>query len=126
MTRLHFPSCKLTEIKQQAVGKCSFTTSRNHFSNFLPNFSHHLFPLHKLPPTLKILHFISTPAPSKPSISSPFLFSVPFFSLPSFQLSMEDTTSILPRLKKQNPNAYGIGALAKSSLTGVSGVCLSR
>ncbi|XP_052435121.1 uncharacterized protein fam131bb isoform X4 [Carassius gibelio] len=36
------------------------------------------------------------------------------------QLSMEDTTSILPRLKKQNSNAYGIGALAKSSLTGVS------
>lgn len=68
------------------------------------------------------------PAPPKPSISSPFLFSVPFFSLeclPSFQLSMEDTTSILPRLKKRNSNAYGIGALAKSSLTGVSGVCLS-
>lgn len=38
---------------------------------------------------------------------------------------MEDTTSILPRLKKRNSNAYGIGALAKSSLTGVSGVCLS-
>ncbi|XP_026084784.1 auxin response factor 19-like isoform X3 [Carassius auratus] len=36
------------------------------------------------------------------------------------QLSMEDTTSILPRLKKRNSNAYGIGALAKSSLTGVS------
>ncbi|XP_062321839.1 uncharacterized protein fam131bb isoform X1 [Osmerus eperlanus] len=35
------------------------------------------------------------------------------------QLSMEDTTSILPRLKR-NSNAYGIGALAKSSLTGVS------
>ncbi|KAK0144729.1 Protein FAM131B [Merluccius polli] len=32
---------------------------------------------------------------------------------------MEDTTSILPRLKR-NSNAYGIGALAKSSLTGVS------
>ncbi|XP_059423431.1 uncharacterized protein fam131bb isoform X4 [Carassius carassius] len=41
------------------------------------------------------------------------------------QLSMEDTTSILPRLKKQNSNAYGIGALAKSSLTGVSGVSRS-
>uniref|UniRef100_A0A672PJ98 Family with sequence similarity 131 member B n=1 Tax=Sinocyclocheilus grahami TaxID=75366 RepID=A0A672PJ98_SINGR len=40
-------------------------------------------------------------------------------------LSMEDTTSILPRLKKQNSNAYGIGALAKSSLTGVSGVSRS-
>ncbi|KAM9419745.1 uncharacterized protein ACWYII_022706 isoform 6-T6 [Salvelinus alpinus] len=35
------------------------------------------------------------------------------------QLSMEDTSSILPRLKR-NSNAYGIGALAKSSLTGVS------
>ncbi|XP_078789638.1 uncharacterized protein fam131bb isoform X4 [Oryzias latipes] len=35
------------------------------------------------------------------------------------QLSMEDTTSILPRLKR-NSNAYGIGALAKSSLSGVS------
>ncbi|KAM9782521.1 uncharacterized protein fam131bb [Neosynchiropus ocellatus] len=34
---------------------------------------------------------------------------------------MEDTTSILPRLKR-NSNAYGIGALAKSSLSGVSGV----
>ncbi|KAI2655504.1 Protein FAM131B [Labeo rohita] len=33
---------------------------------------------------------------------------------------MEDTTSILPRLKKRNSNAYGIGALAKSSLTGVT------
>ncbi|XP_048010027.1 probable serine/threonine-protein kinase MARK-C isoform X3 [Megalobrama amblycephala] len=68
------------------------------------------------------------PAPPKSSISSPFLFSVPFFSLeclPSFQLSMEDTTSILPRLKKRNSNAYGIGALAKSSLTGVSGVSRS-
>ncbi|XP_030645342.1 protein FAM131B [Chanos chanos] len=37
---------------------------------------------------------------------------------------MEDTTSILPRLKR-NSNAYGIGALAKSSLTGVSGVTRS-
>ncbi|KAM3872879.1 protein FAM131B-like [Diretmus argenteus] len=37
---------------------------------------------------------------------------------------MEDTTSILPRLKR-NSNAYGIGALAKSSLTGVSGVSRS-
>ncbi|CAF97853.1 unnamed protein product [Tetraodon nigroviridis] len=34
---------------------------------------------------------------------------------------MEDTTSILPRLKR-NSNPYGIGALAKSSLSGVSGV----
>ncbi|KAL3043539.1 uncharacterized protein LOC117545358 isoform X3 [Gymnodraco acuticeps] len=38
------------------------------------------------------------------------------------QLSMEDTTSILPRPKRKPPQAYGIGALAKSSLTGVSGV----
>ncbi|XP_052435119.1 uncharacterized protein fam131bb isoform X2 [Carassius gibelio] len=42
------------------------------------------------------------------------------FSWDGINLSMEDTTSILPRLKKQNSNAYGIGALAKSSLTGVS------
>ncbi|KAK5854775.1 hypothetical protein PBY51_004940 [Eleginops maclovinus] len=41
------------------------------------------------------------------------------------QLSMEDTTSILPRLKRKPPQAYGIGALAKSSLTGVSGVSRS-
>ncbi|KAM6903780.1 protein FAM131B-like [Lycodopsis pacificus] len=38
---------------------------------------------------------------------------------------MEDTTSILPRLKRKPPQAYGIGALAKSSLTGVSGVSRS-
>ncbi|XP_029307967.1 LOW QUALITY PROTEIN: uncharacterized protein fam131bb [Cottoperca gobio] len=37
------------------------------------------------------------------------------------QLSMEDTTSILPR-HKRNSNAYGIGALANASLSGVSGV----
>ncbi|XP_015232359.1 PREDICTED: protein FAM131B-like isoform X6 [Cyprinodon variegatus] len=36
------------------------------------------------------------------------------------QLSMEDTTSILPRLKRKSANSYGIGALAKSSLTGVT------
>ncbi|XP_052003556.1 uncharacterized protein LOC127658352 isoform X2 [Xyrauchen texanus] len=42
------------------------------------------------------------------------------FSWDEVNLSMEDTTSILPRLKKRNSNAYGIGALAKSSLTGVS------
>ncbi|KAG8004923.1 hypothetical protein GBF38_010762, partial [Nibea albiflora] len=36
------------------------------------------------------------------------------------ELSMEDTTSILPRLKRKSANSYGIGALAKSSLTGVS------
>ncbi|KAG7256710.1 hypothetical protein CRUP_009543 [Coryphaenoides rupestris] len=35
-------------------------------------------------------------------------------------LSMEDTTSILPRLKGNSANSYGIGALAKSSLSGVS------
>uniref|UniRef100_A0A3B5MLZ0 Family with sequence similarity 131 member Ba n=1 Tax=Xiphophorus couchianus TaxID=32473 RepID=A0A3B5MLZ0_9TELE len=38
---------------------------------------------------------------------------------------MEDTTSILPRLKRKSADAYGIGALAKSSLTGVSGVTRS-
>ncbi|XP_016413962.1 protein FAM131B-like isoform X2 [Sinocyclocheilus rhinocerous] len=42
------------------------------------------------------------------------------FSWDGINLSMEDTTSILPQLKKRNSNAYGIGALAKSSLTGVS------
>ncbi|XP_028831014.1 uncharacterized protein fam131bb isoform X2 [Denticeps clupeoides] len=47
------------------------------------------------------------------------------FSWDGINLSMEDTTSILPRLKKRNSNAYGIGALAKSSLTGVSGVTRS-
>uniref|UniRef100_A0A3Q2WVP9 Uncharacterized protein n=3 Tax=Haplochromini TaxID=319058 RepID=A0A3Q2WVP9_HAPBU len=41
------------------------------------------------------------------------------FSWEGINLSMEDTTSILPRLKR-NSNAYGIGALAKSSLSGVS------
>ncbi|KAM6899958.1 uncharacterized protein FYW49_018068 [Xenentodon cancila] len=41
------------------------------------------------------------------------------------QLSMEDTTSILPRLKRKSANTYGIGALAKSSLSGVSGVTRS-
>ncbi|XP_041665273.1 uncharacterized protein LOC121524122 isoform X1 [Cheilinus undulatus] len=41
------------------------------------------------------------------------------------QLSMEDTTSILPRLKRKSANSYGIGALAKSSLSGVSGVTRS-
>uniref|UniRef100_A0A4W6FR50 Family with sequence similarity 131 member B n=1 Tax=Lates calcarifer TaxID=8187 RepID=A0A4W6FR50_LATCA len=41
------------------------------------------------------------------------------------QLSMEDTTSILPRLKRKSTNTYGIGALAKSSLSGVSGVTRS-
>ncbi|XP_026156843.2 uncharacterized protein LOC113126859 [Mastacembelus armatus] len=38
---------------------------------------------------------------------------------------MEDTTSILPRLKRKSTNTYGIGALAKSSLSGVSGVTRS-
>ncbi|XP_048085968.1 uncharacterized protein fam131ba isoform X2 [Alosa alosa] len=41
------------------------------------------------------------------------------FSWEGINLSMEDTTSILPRLKRQS-NQYGIGALAKSSLTGVT------
>ncbi|KAM6967714.1 uncharacterized protein fam131bb isoform 2-T2 [Aplochiton taeniatus] len=47
------------------------------------------------------------------------------FSWEGINLSMEDTTSILPRLKKKNSNAYGIGALANASLTGVSGVSRS-
>ncbi|XP_077445984.1 uncharacterized protein LOC144066660 isoform X3 [Stigmatopora argus] len=47
------------------------------------------------------------------------------FSWEAINLSMEDTTSILPRLKRQSANSYGIGALAKSSLTGVSGVSRS-
>ncbi|KAM6958920.1 uncharacterized protein fam131ba isoform 3-T3 [Aplochiton taeniatus] len=42
------------------------------------------------------------------------------FSWEGINLSMEDTTSILPRLKRNNSNTFGIGALAKSSLTGVS------
>ncbi|XP_063290184.1 protein FAM131B isoform X1 [Pelobates fuscus] len=41
------------------------------------------------------------------------------FSWDGINLSMEDTTSILPRLKRHS-NAYGIGALAKSSVKGVS------
>ncbi|XP_041426684.1 protein FAM131B isoform X3 [Xenopus laevis] len=41
------------------------------------------------------------------------------FSWDGFNFSMEDTTSILPRLKRHS-NAYGIGALAKSSVKGVS------
>lgn len=56
-----------------------------------------------------------------PSLS-PFLpetLNSPLPLLPPslFQLSMEDTTSILPKLKR-NSNAYGIGALAKSSFSG--------
>ncbi|KAM6469240.1 protein FAM131B isoform 2-T2 [Liasis olivaceus] len=43
---------------------------------------------------------------------------------PSTELSMEDTTSILPKLKR-NSNAYGIGALAKSSLSGALGISRS-
>ncbi|XP_054350354.1 protein FAM131B isoform X3 [Pongo pygmaeus] len=41
------------------------------------------------------------------------------FSWDGINLSMEDTTSILPKLKR-NSNAYGIGALAKSSFSGIS------
>ncbi|XP_015283607.1 PREDICTED: protein FAM131B [Gekko japonicus] len=41
------------------------------------------------------------------------------FSWDGINLSMEDTTSILPKLKR-NSNAYGIGALAKSSFSGMS------
>uniref|UniRef100_A0A665TX79 Uncharacterized LOC115051298 n=1 Tax=Echeneis naucrates TaxID=173247 RepID=A0A665TX79_ECHNA len=46
-------------------------------------------------------------------------------SMSELYLSMEDTTSILPRLKRKSTNTYGIGALAKSSLSGVSGVTRS-
>ncbi|KAF3707044.1 Protein FAM131B [Channa argus] len=42
------------------------------------------------------------------------------FSWEGINLSMEDTTSILPRLKRTPTNTYGIGALAKSSLSGVT------
>ncbi|KAM8884569.1 uncharacterized protein ACB058_000682 isoform 3-T3 [Synchiropus picturatus] len=42
------------------------------------------------------------------------------FSWEGINLSMEDTTSILPRLKRKPNNSYGIGALAKSSLSGVT------
>ncbi|XP_039878947.1 uncharacterized protein LOC120728206 isoform X2 [Simochromis diagramma] len=42
------------------------------------------------------------------------------FSWEGINLSMEDTTSILPRLKRKPTNTYGIGALAKSSLSGVT------
>ncbi|XP_071356248.1 uncharacterized protein [Trachinotus anak] len=42
------------------------------------------------------------------------------FSWEGINLSMEDTTSILPRLKRKSTNTYGIGALAKSSLSGVT------
>ncbi|XP_031431693.1 uncharacterized protein fam131bb isoform X2 [Clupea harengus] len=47
------------------------------------------------------------------------------FSWEGINLSMEDTTSILPRLNKRHSNAFGIGALAKSSLTGVTGTTRS-
>uniref|UniRef100_A0A672Y8I2 Family with sequence similarity 131 member Ba n=1 Tax=Sphaeramia orbicularis TaxID=375764 RepID=A0A672Y8I2_9TELE len=62
--------------------------------------------------------------------SCPFSLSLTVDSVPveltlSTHLSMEDTTSILPRLKRKSTNTYGIGALAKSSLSGVSGVTRS-
>ncbi|XP_068567557.1 protein FAM131B-like isoform X7 [Cebidichthys violaceus] len=47
------------------------------------------------------------------------------FSWEGINSSMEDTSSILPRLKRKPAQTYGIGALAKSSLTGVSGVSRS-
>ncbi|XP_053156560.1 protein FAM131B isoform X2 [Hemicordylus capensis] len=46
------------------------------------------------------------------------------FSWDGINLSMEDTTSILPKLKR-NSNAYGIGALAKSSFSGALGISRS-
>uniref|UniRef100_A0A8C7RST7 Family with sequence similarity 131 member Bb n=1 Tax=Oncorhynchus mykiss TaxID=8022 RepID=A0A8C7RST7_ONCMY len=58
-----------------------------------------------------------------PSLSPPIFLlqhGCSDFSWEGINLSMEDTTSILPRLKRNNSNNYGIGALAKSSLTGVN------
>lgn len=52
----------------------------------------------------------------RPSFFSPWAITSSLFGSVC-QLSMEDTTSILPRLKR-NSNAYGIGALAKSSVKG--------
>uniref|UniRef100_A0A8C4WP30 Family with sequence similarity 131 member B n=1 Tax=Gopherus evgoodei TaxID=1825980 RepID=A0A8C4WP30_9SAUR len=65
---------------------------------------------------------LSFPSPSSPSLVFFFLHLSLSFTpscFLSFQLSMEDTTSILPKLKR-NSNAYGIGALAKSSFSGIS------
>ncbi|XP_051576396.1 uncharacterized protein LOC127453763 isoform X3 [Myxocyprinus asiaticus] len=72
-------------------------------------------------PQLCLSPFLSLPIPP----SSLSQHGRTDFSWDGINLSMEDTTSILPRLKKRNSNAYGIGALAKSSLTGVSGVSRS-
>ncbi|XP_015727991.1 protein FAM131B isoform X5 [Coturnix japonica] len=55
----------------------------------------------------------------KGGFSQPGSISATDFTSPTTTLSMEDTTSILPKLKR-NSNAYGIGALAKSSFSGIS------
>lgn len=64
--------------------------------------------------------YIISPLPTlrsfRPSLFSPWAITSFLFGSVC-QLSMEDTTSILPRLKR-NSNAYGIGALAKSSVKG--------
>lgn len=88
------------------------------------------FPFYKISISLSHLFLFCSCHTLPSSFFSPppltFWYSPPPPSLPphSLQLSMEDTTSILPRLKRKSTNSYGIGALAKSSLTGVSGVCL--
>eukprot|EP00076_Gallus_gallus_P026494 XP_015149432.1 protein FAM131B isoform X2 [Gallus gallus] len=55
----------------------------------------------------------------KGGFSQPDSISATDLTSLSTTLSMEDTTSILPKLKR-NSNAYGIGALAKSSFSGIS------
>nr|XP_038036179.1 protein FAM131B isoform X3 [Anas platyrhynchos] len=55
----------------------------------------------------------------KGGLSQPTSVSATDLASLSPTLSMEDTTSILPKLKR-NSNAYGIGALAKSSFSGIS------
>lgn len=85
--------------------------------------SHSIFPILSAEVHVLLPHCSSSAALSV-FLPIPSLFLYLHYLLP-IQLSMEDTTSILPRLKKRNSNAYSIGALAKSSLSGVSGVCLS-
>lgn len=85
--------------------------------------SHSIFPILSAEVHALLPHCSSSAALSV-FLPIPSLFLCLHYLLP-IQLSMEDTTSILPQLKKRNSNAYSIGALAKSSLSGVSGVCLS-
>lgn len=85
--------------------------------------SHSIFPILSAEVHVLLPHCSSSAALSF-FLPIPSLFLYLHYLLP-IQQSMEDTTSILPQLKKRNSNAYSIGALAKSSLSGVSGVCLS-